>query len=359
MMKYNFILPLFARVPSGGSKVMYEYASRLAEIGHDVQIYNSLNTPFLYQGLSRFFLVRKIVSLLKDYNRPKPKWFAFNNKVRFRFINTISDALVRDADVTVFTWWSLAKPISQLNRSKGVKINLIQDYEIWQGHQEKVKASYSISGVHNIVISYYLKKILDEQNYPSVYIPNAIDEKKFGSEIPILHRSKDSFLMLYSQEGRKDSITGISAFVKLKERADGVQLSLFGVVDRPKDLPEWIQYYKNPQNIADLYKKHRVFVSTSISEGWGLPMHEAMASGCVAICTNIVGHHQFIENNASMITYLPGDSEALFQKLLQVCLYKDDDYLRASQDNQAQVSGFRWENSVRRLEEFARSKIME
>lgn len=348
-MKINFILPHFARVPSGGTKIIYELAKRLADKNFDVQIYNSLDTPYIKYKKWNIFFVRKLISLILDNNKPYPSWFDFQGKVNCKFINSVNDKNIRDADVIIFTWWSLAEPINKLSLSKGKKINYIQDYEFWDGNIDLVHNSYKYSNITNVVISPYIEEVVKKYNTDIHYIPNAIDNKSFYSKVNITNRPKNSFLMLYSTEERKSTSIGIKAFAEFKKLHPDVSLTLFGIQDRPIDLPEWISYKKNPKNLSDIYNCHACFISNSKIEGWGLPIHEAMACGCNVICTNIKGHKQFIEGNPSIMTYTPESVSDLLQKLNDYYNLDNSKIVKMSEDNLIQVKNFSWEMSVQKL----------
>ena len=45
-LRINVILPFPATKPVGGAKIMYEYANRLTDRGHEVTIYHSIKRPF-------------------------------------------------------------------------------------------------------------------------------------------------------------------------------------------------------------------------------------------------------------------------------------------------------------------------
>ncbi len=42
-MKVTFVLPMYLTSPSGGFKVVYEYANRLAALGHQIAIVHPRN----------------------------------------------------------------------------------------------------------------------------------------------------------------------------------------------------------------------------------------------------------------------------------------------------------------------------
>ncbi len=348
-MKINFILPLFPRVPSGGPKIMYEYANRLADKGFDVQVYSCLKTPHMGYSKIKPFAIRKLISFIKDRNRPKPKWFNFNNKVKFNFINSINNSSVRNADATVVTWWALVEPLSKLESSKGKKINIIQDYEIWTGYKNLVDRSFQFENVINVAISHYVFNIVKKFDQMVVLIPNAVDAAVFYPINSISQRPVKSILMLYSIEKRKASNVGLQAVLKLKEKMPDVSVTFFGVAPRDLKIPSWIKYLEAPSDLNLIYNQNRIFISNSLIEGWGLPLHEAMQCGCAVICTQIEGHKQFIQGNERIITYEPRNDEDLFQKLLILCQEDDQTFERISEANRNQVKHYSWEVAVRQL----------
>lgn len=348
-MKVNIILPFFPRDPGGGAKIMYEYANRLAEKGFDIMIYSTLTTPYLHYSPLNPFPVRKIVSLLRDKNYPKPSWFTFHHKIQFRFINKISNQTIRNADATITTWWALVEPLSLLDDAKGKKINIIQDYEIWGGYKELVNQSFQFKNVMNVAISNYVYDIVKEFDEEVTLIPNAVDDTVYYLRNAISQRPSKSILMLYSSENRKASNIGLEALLKLKENQPDISVTFFGVAARDVKIPLWIKYMRAPSDLNWVYNQNRIFISNSLIEGWGLPLHEAMQCGCAVICTKIEGHKQFIEGNEEIITYEPGNTEDLFQKLIALCQTDDKRFEWISETNRNQVKYYTWEGTIRQL----------
>lgn len=348
-MKYNFILPFYTKVPSGGTKIMYEYANRLAILGHEVTVYHCIEAPYFKYAKSRPFILRKLITLLIYKNKASSPWFSFDENVKLKFINRLADKYIGDSDVTVITWWSLVKPLSLLSASKGRKVNLIQGYENWEGNDDLLHRSYSFENIIKIGISPYVidsVKKFDENIY---YIPNAIDSKKYFIDINFDQRNRFSFCMLYSEATIKGSDFGIQAFLDLRSKNKDFTLTLFGTSQRPQSLPEWIEYISNQSDLKDLYNRHTYFVSNSLEEGWGLPVHEAMACGCVIICTKIDGHRQFYEGSEGVFVYEKGNSENLV-KILESVLDKPSDQLSVlSNLNINAVSQFEWDKVINRF----------
>lgn len=328
-MKLNFILPFFTPFPGGGIKIMYEYANRMSLLGYDVMIYNSINTPYFEYPVSRPLFVRKLITLVKYKNHPKPKWFQFNDKVQFKFIDDISDKTIRDADATITTWWSLVASLSKLDDSKGKKINLIQGYEIWEGNENLVHQSYNFEKVSNLVISKFLYNKVKEHNLHSepLLTTNALDTNIFYTINLITERNPLSVCMVYSDDDIvKGTNYGLAALEKLKEIFPKLEVELFGLTERNERIPSWIKYNYNPRNLCEIYNRNAIFLAPNINEGWGLPPAEAMACGCALACTEIEGHkHHFVMGNA--ITLIPKSVDDIVEKMT---ILLNDNELRIS-----------------------------
>ncbi len=346
MKTINFVLPFPPKEPIGGSKVMYIYANMLADRGYKVNIYHSLNTS--YKKYSKPYFIRKILhDMRKTY---RPNWFQLDSRIHSKNIKQVDDSYIEDGDVIISTWWATAIEVSKLNRSKGKKINLIQDYENWKGHEDLLHASYNLPDTLNAVIATYLLEILKKYtDKPAYVIPNAIDTSIYKLENTIQDR-KPSILMLYSKQERKGSKYAIEIVKKLKLRYDNsLKFSFFGTHHRPKDLPEWINYYHKPDDLVPLYNDHSIFLTTSIMEGWGLPACEAMACGCCVVASEIDGHKDFITNNESGIFFDSKNVEDAFNKIVDL-IHNDDKRINiASKGNYTIVNNFSLSNSVEKL----------
>lgn len=303
-MKINFVVPFYSKVPVGGIKIMYEYANRLAQFGHDVVIYHSINTPYSVYPRKRPKFVRQLICKLIYKNKASSNWFDFHESVGLTFIHQISNKFIRDADATITTWWSLVNPLSKLDISKGVKINLIQGYEIWDGNIDLVEESYKYENVKHVVITNYLmeKVLLANPKANVSLIFNAIDEKKFYVSKSIDQRDPFSIAMLYSSKNNvKGSQYGIEGLIEIKKEFPQLKVDIFGVEERPKTLPEWMNYLRQPSNLNKVYNDNAIFLSPSLTEGWALPPAEAMMCGCLFVGTDISGHEAYLHEEHSVI----------------------------------------------------------
>ena len=341
-LRITIVLPFPVTKPVGGPKIMYEYANRFCELGHYVTVVHSLKRPFKKMKSPLWW--KRFVFFLQGAARPK--WFPLNKKVRSIIVDEISDNFLPDADIVFSTWWQMTYAISELSASKGIKVNLIQDFENWGGQEQNVIASYKLP-VHHAVIARYLETLVNKYSeQPVAYFPNAIDTNKFFLSTPIATRKNKSIISLYSEEKRKGTIYTIEALSALKNKYPDLEFTFFGVYPRPKDLPEWISYYQKPNNLPALYNEHSIFLSSSLGEGWALPPAEAMACGCAVVCTNIGGHADYAIDEKTALLTEPANVNSIVHQLEKLFA---SDALRvqlAEAANENLKKSFNWEHSV-------------
>lgn len=341
-MKINIILPSYPIRPGGGHKIMYEYANRLFESGNDVVVYHSLYVPHIKFRMPLFLRNIRIRCLYPD---SRPKWFDFKKGIPTITIQKIRDKNIRDADITMSTNFATAFDVVELSESKGVKVNLIQSYETWISGEAITLESYQLP-IHNIVINDYLFNILtDNTNKSPLLIYNAIDSNKFHLTTPIDRRKNHSVCMLFSKETIKGSKFGIEAIKLCKERYPDMEATLFGVFNRPKNLPEWIVYHKTPSNLVELYNNAAIYISPSLREGWALPPAEAMNCGCALICTDIGGHAAYGKENETALLVKPENTQDLFNKISEL-FDNQEKRIQIAKSGNDFIKRFSWEQNI-------------
>ena len=342
LLRINIILPFPVTKPVGGAKILYEYANHFSERGHQVTVLHSLRRPF--KKMKSPIAWKRFVFFIQRAKRPR--WFALDPRVDSRIVDEISDKFVPDGDIVFSTWWQMTYAIAKLSRSKGVPVNLVQDYEVWGGQETELLASYRLP-VHQAAIARWLQKqVTNESKQPVQLLPNAIDTNRFTLANPVDQRNPHSIIALYSEEKRKGTEYAIEAAIQLKQQYPDLQWTFFGVYPRPKQIPDWIQYHRRPTHLPALYNAHAVFVSSSIGEGWALPPAEAMACGCAVACTNIGGHADYAMHEQTALLFPVRDSDAMVQQISR--LFNDEAYrIRlAMTGHRSMLQNFNWDHSV-------------
>jgi glycosyltransferase involved in cell wall biosynthesis len=352
-MKINVVLPSLPLRAGGGHKIMYEYANRLAQLGHEVIVYHSLFVPYTKY---RMPLCLRIIRINVFHHSSKPKWFTLDSSIRTKTISKITDKAIANGDILFSTGFATAFEVSKLTNSKGKKVNLIQDHETWTSAEENIINSYKLPLTHTVINDYLFKILEDTNKTPPLLIYNAIDTNKFYVKIPIESRIQRSVCMLYSEEERKGSKYGLEAIRICKELHPDLRVSLFSIYKRPKEIPDWIEYFQSPSNLIDIYNSSAIFFSPSNGEGWALPPAEALSCGCALVCTDIGGHAAYAINNETALLVQPKDNIDMAEKL---CLLLDnnDFKIKLAKQGNEYIKKFTWENSVNKMESVFKSLL--
>ncbi len=339
-------MPFKARRPAGGFRVMYEYANRLSELGYSVHITYPIITKYMKYRFPYF--IRLVLSYLEGFRTYE--WFDFHKDIKRSFVKCINNEYVVDADVVIATWWSTAMDMGNLASAKGKKINLIQGYEDWEGHLDLLHASYNMKGVTNVVVASYLEKIVRKYtNNSIILIPNSIDSAKFHLTKPVESRIPTSVCMMYSLQEIKGSKYGIEALKIVKEKYPELKVELFGVCPSPTDIPDWMKFYRNPKDLCDLYNRNAIFITNSLTEGFGLVSVEAMACGCALICTDIAGHKEYAVDNETALLVDVKNPQKMAEKICQL-IENDDFRVDLAKRGNERTQYFSWDTATDKMD---------
>lgn len=345
-MKVNIYLPIIPTRPTGGCKIMYEYANQLAKRGHDVVIYNVYTNAYLPYRFPVWLRHLKNDLLHPNY---RPTWFPLEECIQCKSIPYLREQFVRDANVSFATNWTLTFDLNNLPANKGKKVNLIQDYELWIGNnKEALHASYRLP-ITQVVIADYLADIVERESGtrpPVVY--NAINQNIYKITKPIEDRIPHTVSMLYSIEERKGTQYGLEALRICKESVPDLHVELFGVPPTPQKLEEWMHYNRAPQDLPAVYNSTAIYFTPSNGEGWALPPAEAMNCGCALVCTNISGHAAYANQQTALLVE-PRNPQDMAEKLLTLL---QDSNKRISQAERGHefVKQFNWESATDKME---------
>lgn len=101
-------------------------------------------------------------------------------------------------------------------------------------------------------------------------------------------------------------------------------------------------------DIATNYQNSTIFISTSWSEGFGLPPLEAMACGCACIISNSGGVNEYAIHNHNCLMYPPKNTAALIACITTLV---DDTSLqdRLKRNGIITATAYSWETSANQL----------
>lgn len=344
-MKISFVLPGFSRVPVGGYKMVFEYANRLVRHGFQVQII-FINNNSMNKIKAPFLIKKCLMSLATHY---EPDWFSLDKRIKKISYYSFDFSQEIKTDVAIATAVETVLPTQKIF-VKARKFYFIQDYEDWNVSREYLHSTYKL-GFKNIVIAKWLKKVVDRySNIPSIYIQNPIDLHRYLVKKSIEDRNKYTIGMLYHSAMYKGSKPTLESLMHLKRKYPKLKIVMFGTCEPPKNLPNWVKFYKNAsqQKTIEIYNEISIFVSGSIKEGFGLTGLEAMACGAALVTTNFDGAKEYAKNEVNSLVVPVKDWDGISEKVQM--LIDDDEYrVRLAQNGVKSANRFSWDKAYNKF----------
>jgi glycosyltransferase involved in cell wall biosynthesis len=342
----TFVLPGWATAPVGGYKVVYEYANRLAELGHTTYLVHPLDTGKTgNRVMTAFRYARKV-----GQKAVRGSWLTFRRSgVRSIVTPNLEATHIPSADVVIATSWRTAECVADYPARCGNKFYFIQSYETWSGSKERVDATWRLP-LKKIVISKWLRDIATQMGEQAVLVPNAIDTAHFRVTRSIEERNTAVVGLLYHEQAIKGFKYGFDALQECKRRHPELSAIVFGVPAMKRSLPSWVRFVRNPRGdtLRDLYNEMSIFVHTSVLEGWALPPAEAMACGCAVVAANNEGVREFAVDGYSALVVEKASSSALAQGIDRLLL-DDSLRIRLASTGHDHIQSFSWTDSVEKF----------
>ncbi|MCX4175799.1 MULTISPECIES: glycosyltransferase family 4 protein [Paraburkholderia] len=323
-MKITFILPKLTRHPTGGGKIVYQYANAMANAGHSIEVLHP-ETLFLWGLRKNLFLMLLSLAadcarLLRGWMRQRAAivpWMKIDPAVKISVVPALFSRYIPNADVVVASLWRTAEYVENYPACKGAKFYFVQHHETWSGPERRVNQTLR-SRTNKIVISGWLGDLVkDLSGVEAQQVPNPVDHDEFFPTSPIASR-RCVVSMLYSPHTWKGAADGVSALDLAKRQFPDLEAILFGVSPRPEALPGWIKYVQNPEKRVlreEIYNASSIYLCPSWTEGWGLPVLEAMACGCAIVTSDNGGTRDFVVNGVNGLVVAPQAPRALGEAL--------------------------------------------
>lgn len=390
-MKITFVLPGTGNSVAGGMRVVYEYANRLKERGHEVNVIYPLIPPITSDSSLKSFRDQTVGALKNLKRGNKISWFHL--EARLIRAASISPKIVKlversvpDADVVVATSWETAYFVNKLKKSKGEKFYFIQHYEIWNMWYDEelwrkaeslekdpnklclamhdvvpadaklrkikslVDATYKMP-LTKITISSWLRDLLEVKFKEKVegVIINGVNFETFYKQTT--NRREKKILMPYRPAKDKGTEDGIKAFIIVKEKHPNVKFVLYGVASK-EQVPDWITKcgMVSDNELKELYNSSEIFVLPSWVEGFGLPPMEAMACGCAVVATNVGGIPDYAIAGETAMVSPPRNSEALAENIIEL-LENEEKLRKIAEAGHKHIQQFTWERATDQMEQ--------
>lgn len=313
-MKVNFIVPEITR--TGGMNIIFQYANRLTERGHDVVLYTPVIPFNLHKNRLRWYYLKyQVKSLLKRLTAGKNKLpeNIYQYKFRIKFVPVMHNMFVRDADASIATSWPTSYPVYHFSSSKGRKYYLIQDYEVWNSNVKLVDKSYTLPLKRIVCCRHMQKLLMDKFGSESELIFIGLDRNRFHNRRK-KYNSPPVILFNDHSLPNKNVEGSIYTCEKLKENYPELRFKAFGVKQYHK-IPEFVEFTENPgdEEITKLYSEADIFIFASKYEGFGSPPSEAMACECAVVANAIAAIPEYSTHMVNAIHADPNDIEGLYK----------------------------------------------
>jgi glycosyltransferase involved in cell wall biosynthesis len=355
-MKITWIIP--KKSVGGGIRVVFEYANRLSDFGHEVTClcpFEQFPCPLNPLKRLELWLREKVYYPLKlGKKKPfvsKADWFPL--KARLIEVPDLSAKYIPDADIVIATAWETAEWVNTYPRSKGSKFYFIQHYEVWAGPKDRVDRTYQMPLKKITIASWLTRKMEELGQKVSAQITNGINLDHFYNNDKKYSRPRRIGLLYHGADwkGTKD---GLEAFALARERFPDIKLVLFGVKKEDKKvlIPADAEFHLDPsqEKLREIYSSLDIFLSPSWTEGCQLPPMEAMACKAAVVATNVGGIPDYAIAGKTALVSRPHDPEAMAMNIIDL-LENETRLKEVSEAGYEHIKQYNWDNATKKLEQ--------
>lgn len=350
-MRITFVLAIADL--SGGVRVVSIYADRLKRRGHDVTIVVRPPRAATFREKARSALTGRA---LPAAARTGPSHLD-QLDVEVRYIDghrPVTAADVPDADVIVATWWETAEWIESFPVSKGAKAYFIQHYEVHANQPvERVDRTWRLP-MHKITISRWLADLARDSfgDGEVSLVPNSVDLRQFHSP-PRGKQEVPTVGLMYSLVSFKGCEVSLKAVELASRSVPALKLVSFGYRDPVPELPlpAGAEFTRQPaqETLRDIYRQCDMWLFSSRSEGFGLPLLEAMACRTPVIATPAGAAPELCAGGGGKLVPLD-DSAAMARAIEEVASMPESAWRQMSDKAHATASRYSWDDATDRFE---------
>jgi glycosyltransferase involved in cell wall biosynthesis len=345
---------------SGGVRVVSIYADRLKRRGHDVVVVARPSRAPTLREKARSALTGRA---LPSAARSGPTHFE-DMDVDVRFIDThreVKPSDVPDADVIVATWWETAEWVEMMPESKGAKAYFLQHYEVHAGQPvARVEKTWR-APMHKITISQWLVELARDHfgDRNVSLVPNAVDMEQFNSP-PRGKQTIPTVGVMYSVVPFKGCEISLKAVDMASRVVPKLRLVAFGNRDPSPEMPmpAGSEFRKQPPQdiLKEIYGKCDAWLFSSRSEGFGLPLLEAMACRTPVIATPAGAAPDLCAGGGGILVPRD-DSAAMARAIEKIVAMPDAAWREMSEKAHTTASRYSWDDATLRLEAALRQAI--
>jgi glycosyltransferase involved in cell wall biosynthesis len=334
---------------SGGIRVIAIYADRLAKRGHTVTI---VHPPKPQPSLRD-----KLRSFVRGNGWPRVPLFQDSHFDELDVARLVLDRWrpvtagdVPDADVVVATWWETAEWVAALPAQKGAKAYFIQHYETHSGQPvDRVEQTWRLD-LHKIVVAQWLADIARTAygDTDVSLVPNSVDIETFRAG----ERGKQpapTVGYMYAIDRWKGSDIAAEAITKARKSAPDLHVVSFGMRNPVPDYPlaPETEFHLLPEQetIPQIYASCDAWLFASRTEGFGLPILEAMACRTPVIATPAGAAPELVGQGGGLLV-APEDSGAMADAIVAIARMPESEWRVLSDCAHSTATRYTWDHAA-------------
>jgi glycosyltransferase involved in cell wall biosynthesis len=338
-----FVLNTFGL--TGGVKVVFEHANRLAKKGYSVKLVHVLRLDDSISG-HLLALLKKIRHLVGP---KKSSWFPLSPSIKLEHRFGLRGLVFAEGSKIIATANETADLVNELDWPVEAKFYYILDYESWTRRSDLVDKTYGYA-LRQLVLSSAIKAKLLARGFghSAVIVPGGIDYDFFYCQDKQATARKE-ILMLYHPLPKKGFATGLEAIKLLKAKRPDWRLVVFGAHEKPSSgLIDEFHYQPAPEKLQELYRRAGIFFYPALEEGFGLTILEAATAKCAIAVTAVGWAGEIGVDGKNLLFVEKGDAVVMAETLDRLA---GDNDLRLSLGDEAALiaKDFSWAESNERL----------
>jgi len=274
---------------------------------------------------------------------------------RPEFFRDITKCTFVDNEIVVASGWWAANKLKEIQGSAIIKVHHMRSM---MGSEEEIAENWS-EKVTKIIIGSFMKEPIERicNQKINAIIPNGIDRCDY---YPVVDEHlRDGIGTIFGTSVYKDPEVILNVLGKMKQLFPNIPQRVFGAARKPQQIDKE-NYYRLPSLVDTrmIYSKSKVWFIGSSSEGFSVPILEAMACGCAVISTDCGGPRDIIKDGENGFLVNVADVDEITNRIQ---LLLNDEALRKKIVNNGYqtVNDFSWENSVDKMESLLLNLVVE
>jgi glycosyltransferase involved in cell wall biosynthesis len=340
---------------SGVTRVVAAYATRLRGRGHDVAVVSW--SPYPPQGTVR----RRVSGWFADRWAPVANGTEPSHLDRVDVTRIvippergITAADVPDGDILIATSWETAEEIAALPPTKGTRIFFVHNHEVDASVPlDRIEAAWRLP-MRKVVTARWLADLARYRfgDRHVAVVPNAVDTSLFHAD-PRDKRPTPTVGMMISPSPFKGCDLTLLAFAEAKLRVPGLRLLAFGQhrPAPPLKLPHGTEFTERPaqERIREVYASCDAWLFGSRTEGFGLPILEAMACRTPVIATPAGAAPDLLANGGGELVH-PEHPQSMATAIVRIAHLPAAQWRAMSDQAYNIATAYTWDDAVLRFE---------